>query len=449
MELKKTIEDFNLLRNCETLGIAVSGGVDSMALLFWFQENYKEVGLKKIYCINIEHGIRGEYSVKDSQFVKDYCYDNQIDVLDFKVDVPVSAKATKQTIEECARNERLKIFDKLIKEKVVDKIALGHHEQDQVETVLLHLFRGCGYNGLVGMQMERDGLIRPLLFTSKDEIKDYVFDNDIPNISDLTNYCSDYTRNFIRNMLIPQIKQVFPATLKTISRFSILGTQENDFLNRLGLELVFQDDNAVYIDLTKTKEPAVISRAIFIAMQRLGIVNDIFKVHIDSIIALAMNDSGKRIDMPSGIVVIKEYDRIAFVRDFVGKVSDSVIEFKVGQSVLDNLKIEVEKKNFEKVNFCCDLGSKELFIALNKVPDGAVIRFRRNGDIFKKFNGGTQKLNDYFTNIKVNMRERDSIPVLAKDSMIYAVLGFEISDYVKIAKGDESVSIKIVNWWNL
>jgi tRNA(Ile)-lysidine synthase len=158
----------------ETIAVAVSGGGDSMALLHYMQNNAKKY-LFNVIAINVEHGIRGNDSISDTNFVISYCKDNNIPLLTYSVDCVAFAESHKLSLEQAGRILRYQIFNQAITDKKCDKVATAHHLQDNVESVLFNLFRGTGLKGLAGIDEQFENkIIRPLLDLSKTEIEEYL-----------------------------------------------------------------------------------------------------------------------------------------------------------------------------------------------------------------------------------------------------------------------------------
>ena len=143
------IKKYNLIRAGEIIGVAVSGGSDSMSLLHFLNANKEKYDIQVI-AIHFDHGIREE-SIKDAQFVEDYCRDNNIKLIKTRVNVPAFCEKKGTSIEMGARELRYNFFEKLLDKGIVDKVALAHHISDQAETILMHLFRGSGLTGAEGM----------------------------------------------------------------------------------------------------------------------------------------------------------------------------------------------------------------------------------------------------------------------------------------------------------
>ena len=230
----KTIEDYNLIKPGEIIGVATSGGSDSMALLNYLYDLSQQIEFE-VVAIHIDHCIR-ENSSDDARFVLNFCKKRMIRAYKFKVDVPKLAETKKIGIEEAAREARLGVFDAIIQKGVVDKIAIAHNSRDQAETILINLFRGTGISGASGMEVIRDGVyIRPMINTSKKAILDYVLLNDIPYVEDETNKDNSYSRNYVRNLILPLIEKLFLfAEFANFATFETMNLIQYQFIEGRG-----------------------------------------------------------------------------------------------------------------------------------------------------------------------------------------------------------------------
>jgi len=227
--IKHDIVKHGLIKEGEKVAVACSGGKDSMALLHYIWNNREE--LKCDVCVvNIDHTIR-ENSAEDSAFVEKYCQKNGIKIYSYKVDAIKYSNDKKLTLEQGARECRYRVFKSLVSRGIVSKIALAHHLQDQAETILLNLFRGTGILGAGGMDFARDDIyIRPMLNTSQQEILAYVSTNEIPFVEDETNQDNEYSRNYIRNKLMPLIRFKWPSADRAISKFGENCRQDEQYI---------------------------------------------------------------------------------------------------------------------------------------------------------------------------------------------------------------------------
>lgn len=412
--------NLKILSVYKRVGVAVSGGMDSMALLHFLTEN----GIDTV-AIHINHNLRDAESDRDENFVKEYCAENNIPYYIERGDIKALAKERSESIELAARNFRLFAFYDLVSEGICDVVATAHHELDNAETVLMRIFRGTSSSGLSGISPKRDIFVRPFLSVPKEEIEEYVKEKSVPYITDSSNFDNAFTRNFIRNELMPLIKSRFSDVETSILRLSKSARYDEEFID--GFVTGGKEKNgAVYISFDELTSPrAVASRNILKAFEKLGIYKDIEQKHIESILNLK-KDNANKLSMPFGITAVVENGNIVLFREL--KKGNFTKPFKKGKTEIGNGDGVLIRKY--------ESGDKIRF-DINKIPEDAVIRNRREGDVFHKFGGGTKKLNDYLTDIKFPLRLRDELPLIAHKNEILAICSVEISSLVKDdGKGD-------------
>lgn len=411
----------------ETIGVGVSGGEDSMALLH-FLNGIKEDMDIDLVAITVDHGLRANAD-SDCEFVVNYCKENRIRCHKFKVDSNKIAKEKNLSIEQAAREARYGVFDALIKKGIVDKIALAHHMGDQAETILLHIIRGAGLVGAGGMEVVRDGVyIRPMLNVSKDEIVKYLYENGIEHVEDETNADSTFSRNYLRNVVMPLLRKKFPAIDQTLVNFGKACKEDDEFItNQANFDAIITSADSVKLPLNYFIYPtSLTNRMIIKAFSSIGIVSDIERKHIKLVNELAKAENGKKIDLPHNTTAIKEYEYITIVRK-VKKVITDEFPIKVGKIKFAG-QYEIDTKRTKM--FMLRPGIQ--LMDTKKIPTGAVWRVRQKGDKFEKFGGGTKPLRTYLIDKKIPARLRDTLPVLAKDNEVYCILGVEISNKVKV-----------------
>ncbi len=415
--MKKTIELTGLKEN-STIAVAVSGGKDSMCLLDALVKvkDSKNIIVK---AVNVDHGIRGLDSENDSLFVKNYCANLGVELKSFKVDAVKFSKENGYTLEEGARFLRYDIFKNLISEGFCDFVATAHHLTDNYETVLFNLLRGSGISGLKGIRNLKNGIIRPLSNVSRLEIENYIAINNIPYVEDLTNQDLSFTRNYIRKKVCPIIDEKFPNAEKAIKRLSDIARSEDEFLQELADSYIEQKDEKYYFD--KTLHPVIIKRLSITILKNLGVSKDYENVHLEDILKLTSLKSGSKIVLPKGVIAVNEYDKIAVYKE---KVYNEFInyEYSLGEFEFQGIKISISSKG----------GEGSLSFDGDKIPLGATIRTRKEGDVFTKFGGGTKKLKDYFIDKKIPQSKRDNIPLIAYKNEVFLIFGVEISDKIKI-----------------
>lgn len=410
------------------IGVGVSGGADSMVLLSLM----KKIGAD-FFAINIEHGIRGADSKSDSSFVADFCAHSGIELLCFAVDTIKESKRTKQSIELTARKLRYEIFDRLLLDKKADYIALAHHANDNAETILMRILRGTGIRGLKGIS-DRDGYIHPLLNFTRKDIEKYAQDNGIPYITDSTNLENDYRRNFLRNKVFSTLAKKFDNIENSFSRLAANAAETEDFLRTQLLDIK-KDNDGLYLNIGKLNQAHSLIRKYTIneLLSRMGAVQDIESRHLEYVISLCEKKNNSFINLPFGIVAVREYDRLAF-RKFTAKERFCQDFSLDGAYVFGGYCYSFAKTHNIENGISFDP---------EKIPEGAVIRTRQEGDIFKRCGGRTKKLNDFLTDIKLPASERDKLLILAHDGEVLAVCGIEIADSIKVDKTTKEI-IKII-----
>lgn len=427
----------NLFNKGETIAVALSGGKDSVALLYSLLSVKDKLGII-VKAVNIEHGIRGVTSKRDSMFVADLCQKLSVPLKTYQLDCVKFSEENRYGIEEGARIARYDCFKSAIGEGFCDKVATAHHLSDSVETLLFNLFRGASLSGMTGIKSERNNgkIIRPFADTPKSEIEKYVADNGLPFVDDETNFESVYSRNYIRNEIMPVVSARFPEAEKSIGRFLKIAESENDFLEELAKKSLTRDGNAYVISIDTPD--CIFARSVVLAMKSLGIAKDYVKLHVDAALSLKNLVNGSKISLPRNVYAAREYDKIAIYKavksdgNFEKPFALGYIDGAIGK--LSFGEINEKEKNVNELKY-----GRSLVFDLNKLPKNAVIRYKRSGDYFKKFGGGRKKLNDYFTDKKIPLRLRDSIPLVCAGSEVYIICGIEISDLIKVDKGTEKV----------
>lgn len=428
-KILENIKKHKLIKKGETIGVAVSGGQDSMALLNYLANLQNELDFE-VVAIHVDHSLR-EASTQDALFVISYCKRNHIRAYKFKINVKQLAEEKGQSIETAAREARYGVFESLIKKGIVDRVALAHHAEDQAETILLHLLRGAGLSGARGMEYEKRGMfIRPMLKTRKKSIMSYINDNEIPYVEDETNSEDVYQRNFIRNKIMPLISLRFPGAVDAINSFATACKEDDDYIQTHVLTdaLLHEAEKVVKIPCAIfLNSPSLSSRLVFKAFEMIGVFKDIERKHIEIIKNFALSSqNGSKIKLPMDVSVYKEYDFITLTNEQKEKVTMNV-KFKCGSFDVENFgKVSVKRASELNIN------ENELIIDAKKLPKEAAWRFKREGDQITKFGGGTQKLKTYLAQKKIPLRQRDFVPVLALGNEIYVVAGQGISDNVKI-----------------
>ena len=419
----------SLFKAKSKVAVALSGGKDSVALAHYLKANEEKLNIT-VLAINVEHGIRGENSIKDTAFVKEFCAKFSIPLLTYSVDAPDYAKTHNLSIEESARILRYDCFLDAIKTKKCDEVATAHHKSDNFESILLNLFRGTGLKGLSGIKDRReDGIIRPILDVPKAEIDRYIAENDLPFVTDETNADAKYTRNALRHLVSPKIKEIFPDAEDALLRLAKIVKSEDEFLDELAKSHVTSDGKLAKISLSTPS--ALFPRATIFALKSLGVKKDWTKTHVDSVQSLKNLSNGSQISLLNDFIAFKEYDTIVITKQ--SATQKESLPFSIGTFDFLGQTISIENAPLS-----ADLKSG-FYGDLSKIPSDAVIRTKREGDKFTKFGGGTKSLGDYLTDVKVPLRLRDSLPVLASENEVLVIFGVAVSNKIKVDTSTKNI----------
>lgn len=439
-KIEEFIKKTQMIKTGDVIGVGVSGGSDSMALLHYLAENQNKFDIE-VVAIHVDHGIR-ENSYMDADLVRAKARELGVRFYKFRIDAPKLAKEKNVSLETAARDGRYGIFSALHKKGLVDKIALAHHMGDQAETILMHIFRGSGVSGAKGMEPIRDNIyIRPMLTTSKAEIYEYLSINRIDYNDDYTNDDNSYNRNFVRNVLMQEIVKRWPKAVESINNFAEAIKEDDEYIaSQTFADAVMVDGKIARIPTSYFLYPnPVVVRMLFKTFKKIGITCDIERKHILSIKELATKGAnGKRIYLPFEAFAVKEYDYLTIANRHEEEATLDV-PFKCGEFNVDGFgKVVVRRVK--------DFTPREgvLLLDYRKVPKDAKWRFRQEGDVFEKFGGGSKKLKSFLIDKKVPQRLRGIMPVLADGNEIYAIAGVEISNKVKIENVPTAYSIEVI-----
>lgn len=322
----KTIKKYNLIENGDKIVLAVSGGPDSIAMLDILNEiNYDEkINLKfEIIVSHVNHMIRKE-ATEDEEYVRKYCKEKNIEFYSKSIDVQKLANNNKIGTEEAGRLARYNFFDEILNKTKANKIAIAHNQNDRAETIIMNVIRGSGISGLKGIEAKREKYIRPLIECERFEIEEYCNQKQLNPRIDKTNFDNEYTRNKIRNIVIPYIKREFnPNIITTLNRLSELVCEEEEYMEKqikkAYKNLVLEEEKKqIVLDLKKfnQEETVIKSRVVLYTITRLfGTSKGIEKIHIEDIIKLCKNNIGNKYLTPNkSIKILVKNHKIYFLR---------------------------------------------------------------------------------------------------------------------------------------
>lgn len=435
---EKFIDD-KLVCKDDRIAVGVSGGADSMLLLWSLLDKQKQVGFY-LEVVNVNHKLRGEDSDRDSLFVSEFCKKRKIPSKIVEIDVKKLKNDKKMTLEESARVARYDIFKKVMKEDKLNKLFLAHHKNDQAETILMHIFRGSGVGGAAGIK-NTETIIRPFLGLTKSEILKIAKEYNIEFVEDKTNNDNDYSRNYVRNVVLPEIEKVYPSAVKSIAEFGKKCEEIQSFIESLvdkNLLEIKKDETLLKQEIFEQKL-FIVNEYLKLAFNHLGVFSDIEAKHIKLICDLSSAGVNKEICLPHGLFAKKSYMGVKVFKKNK-KSNHECFEFvKNGE-----IEFNEEFKIITKVVLPDEVVYGEgLYVDANKISTDAVWRTRKIGDKFAKIGTGSKKFNDYLTNSKIDYELRDKLPVLAAGESVLVFAGGDVSENVKL-DGNTDEIVKIV-----
>ncbi len=445
------IQKYHMLSKGDSVLVAVSGGPDSVALLY-FLKHMEPLYDLRLHIFHLNHKIRGAEADKDAEFVAALAARLDIPVTLESYDVPALMERERLSLEEAAREARYRLMDRLAVELEVDRIALAHHADDQVETFLMRLVRGAGLEGLAAMKPVRGIYIRPFIEVGKGDILNYIRDNDFTYRVDASNEDLSILRNRVRSDLVPLLTSYNPqfkgSLLKTIeivredqSHLSELTDGVFDLLAETGDGIVRIEMQAVEAQPLSLKR-RLIRKCIKWAKDDLRGIE--FK-HIEAILdALQIVPVRFELELPGGIVVFAEYESLVFARKqlFEGPPLKPVKLIVPGITPIGLLGIEIEAQ-YQTAGDIIFAGDGDVaHLDADRIPAELKIRTRKPGDFFVPFGMmGEKKLQDFFVDEKVPRRQRDKVPIIAAGDQIVWVAGFRIDERFRVTAQTKRVLV--------
>lgn len=423
--------DFSAVRGKRLL-IALSGGADSVALAALLCAA-READRLTLFAAHVDHGIRPE-SAEDAAFCRALCQRLDIPFFCERVDIPALARLSRRGFEAEARLQRYAILNRFMAETGADYIALAHHMDDQAETVLMHLSRGAGVEGVCGMRaiQPQSRLYRPLLDYRKAELVEYLKQNGFDWRDDSTNRVDDNPRNAIRLNVIPELEHSYPQFVRAAARFAKTAQIESDYLEALTGDFLSKHFADHWLDLSELPPRAILRRALRAACP----VNELPWDQLNALEALCFEPHGK-IDLSADIYAERAGHRLYFVPKRI--VTVEPVQLKLdGETVCEPL-CTITATPCEPKPIKDDPWRQVLN---REVLEGAVIRTRREGDRIRPLGSGDKLLSDYFIDKKIDRPLRDSIALIAVGNRVHWVTGYGISQDAAVHPGDGAVLLE-------
>lgn len=426
-KIANAIRQYGLISEGETVVAGVSGGADSVALLIVLSELSAQLGFT-VRAAHLNHGIRGQSAERDAAFVAQLCATRTIPLLTECVDVPRRAKERGETIEQAARILRYEFLERARTHFCADSIAVAHHMDDQAESILLHLTRGTGLSGLVGMLPRRGNLIRPMLKVRRNEIEQFLSDRGMSYCTDETNLELNSTRNRLRLDVIPYIEaNINPRIVESLCATGELTCQDEQYLMQQSIDALDKaslNGGFVRDKLIKLPMP-ILSRAIRLALAQAGAPVDIERSHVQQVVQLLSARTGTMLDLPR-ITAWTSYELIFFGHP-PAHDNFCITLNMAGQTRTPNGIFTVDTldgNTYERDPFTA-------YMDADNIAQALTVRTRLNGDRFYPIGApGRRKLKDFFIDKKIP-REMRELPLVCSDEVLF-IPGFCVSELVKV-----------------
>jgi tRNA(Ile)-lysidine synthase len=424
----KKVENFilekEMLKAGEKILLGVSGGADSVCLLCILEELAAKMNFS-IGVLHIEHGIRGEASLRDAAFVRALCEKKRIPFEERSFPIPEIAEREGLSEEETGRKMRYQAFSEKMEQENYQKTAIAHNLNDNAETMLFHLARGSALAGLAGIAAVRGQFIRPLLCLERKEIEAYLKAIGQEYCSDQTNEDLYYSRNRIRHSLLPELEKINPKTIEHMGRTASFLRQADQYLTGVAKQLeekavLRKEANEVRLRIRTLQEAEPLLRS-YLFMEIMESVGghrvDLGEKHLQDLEKLLESQSGKNIDLPYGMKAIRSYDEL-IIRRGKEKLSAEAWELEMSP-------IEIENVDFQRIT---EEKAYTKYIDYDKMDSKPVLRTRQPGDYLILDKSGHKKsLRRYFIDQKIPAEERERKMLLADGSRIIWILGDRLS----------------------
>ncbi|HEY6907114.1 MAG TPA: tRNA lysidine(34) synthetase TilS [Ignavibacteriaceae bacterium] len=441
------IDEHNLIAPGEKILAALSGGPDSVFLLYLLYKFRTRLKIR-LSAIHINHSLRGKDAAGDEKFCSDYCRNMGIDFVSVKKNVKSFAKRNGYSLEEAGRILRYREFARTLKVQKLDKIATAHNANDNTETVLLNLIKGTGLDGISGIPAGRENIIRPILCFTKEEILSYLDRKNISFRIDKSNEDTNFERNYLRNKILPMIKtrlnpSVDQAVLVSSENFRsikeyILSTEAESFKNIKkdtsgNLQIGIADLKKAIADLRGLLLKTLLERELDI---------QIFSRDIRKIFSLSGAQTGKQIELSGGTLVFKEREYLKFIHNYRIKEGYS-IKIHAGEektTPFGTLSI----RGCERASLVYSSNKNKEYISADALSNEFTIRRWKNGDSFHPLGmRGKKKISDFLNEQKVESSGKKDHLILLNDDKVVWVIGLRIDDRYKIIPTTQ----KILELW--
>lgn len=444
------ILEHRLVSGQETLLVAVSGGPDSVCLLHVLLQLQDKLDIK-LHIAHLNHKLRELESEADASYVGDLAKQYGVPATIEERDVAGYKASRHLSLEEAAREVRYGFLAQAARKVGASRVAVGHTRDDHLETILMHIIRGTGVKGLVGLQpvtrlrLQGITVIRPLLTISRAETREYCRIQQLQPRTDSTNLLLRPMRNRVRLELLPLLKSYNPGVDEAILRLSRIAGDDMafieqevdkvwDIVTRFEKGIILLDKRQL-LELHPSLKRHVLRRCI---EQLLGTLKDIEERHIDEVLAALTKPAGKRLSLPGGLTFAVEYDRYVLGADLARlnpfPPLEGVFNIKVpGETTISGWKVEASVTKYDMAEPIPDKDKNTACFDLEKTGSTIEVRTVRPGDRFQPFGmTNIKKVGEFMIDARIPVTWRHSIPIVCSPQQIIWVVGWRIDERVKV-----------------
>ena len=436
-EILKLNKKYNLIENSDTIVVGFSGGPDSVFLVEMLKKLQYFFNFK-IYLVHINHLLRGEDADSDENFSFEYAKKNNLEIFIKRIPVKEIAKEVGKTLEEVGREERYKFFFEIYEKVGANKIATAHNKDDQIETFLFRLIRGTSLQGLEGIKIKNNNIIRPISEIYKKDILEYLNKNEIQYKIDKTNFENEFTRNSIRLDLIPFIEERYNIKFKDKIFSLIEEIRENNQNNSLNLSDFTDSENRIILEKIKFLSDFDKKNLFSLFLNQKNI--EFNRNKIDEINSLIKSNGTKKIDLDKTYRIVKDYTHLYIeVKKEDCVINNNVIQLKIpSEQIFDNFKIHIN------IAENLDIPKKKNQYLLDALYNDIIeVRYRKEGDRIFLDEKHSKKVKEVFIDQKIPKNIRDRLPIFLYNNKIFWIYNVKKAYIPKINK-NESKLIKVL-----
>ena len=436
-EILNINKKYNLIESNDIIVVGFSGGPDSVFLVEMLKKLQCFFNFK-IYLVHINHLLRGEDADSDENFSFEYAKKNNLEIFIKRIPVKEIAKEVGKTLEEVGREERYKFFSEIYEKVRATKIATAHNKDDQIETFLFRLIRGTSLQGLEGIKIKNNNVIRPISEIYKKDILEYLNKNEIQYKIDKTNFENEFTRNSIRLDLIPFIEERYNIKFKDKIFSLIEEIRENNQNNSLNLSDYTDSKNRILLEKIKFLSNFDRKNLLGLFLNEKNI--EVNRNKIDEINSLIKSNGTKKIDLNKTYRIVKNYTHLYIEEKREDNtINNSTIQLKIpSEQVFNNFKISIEiVKNLDIPK------EKNQYLLDTLYNDIIEVRYRKEGDRIFLDENHSKKIKEIFIEQKIPKDIRDRIPIFLYNNNIFWIYNVKKA-YIPRIDQDISKLVKVL-----